>query len=66
MAESIEATLARIDERTLAIHVDIQEIKGHNDRQDTDIDSLKAWRNGLAGAIGLGTFLFGLFLKFGV
>ncbi len=65
MTDSVEVTLARIDERTKQIHSDIQEIKVHNDKQDREIDKLKAWRNGLAGAIGLATFLFSLFLKFG-
>lgn len=65
MPESTEVVLARIDERTKQMHIDIKDIKVENHKQDQEIDSLKAWRNGLAGAFGLGTFLFGLFLKFG-
>ena len=65
MAETTEVLLARIDERTKAMHIDIKELNGHNEKQDTKIESLEKWRNGLVGAFGLGTFLFGLFIKFG-
>lgn len=66
MPESTEVVLARIDERTKQMHIDIKEIKVENDKQDTEINALKMWRSGLAGAFGLGAFLFGIFLKFGV
>ncbi len=65
MPESTEVLLARIDERTKAMHIDIKELNGHNKQQDTKIESLEKWRNGLAGAFSLGVFLFGLFIKFG-
>ncbi len=65
MPESTEVVLARIDERTKMMHVDIKDIKAENDKQDTAIRALQMWRSGLAGAFGLGAFLFGLFLKFG-
>lgn len=65
MPESTEVLLARIDERTKAMHIDIKELNGHNEKQDTKIEALEKWRNGLAGAFSISVFLFGLFLKFG-
>lgn len=65
MPESTEVMLARIDERTKAMHVDIKELNGHNEKQDNKIESLERWRNGLVGAGGLGSFVFGLYLKYG-
>jgi len=65
MPESTEVLLARIDERTRQMHVDIKDIKGVNAKQDEEIDKLKAWRNGLAGAITAVLALIGLAFKLG-
>lgn len=65
MAESTEVLLARIDERTKAMHIDIKELNGHNEKQDHKIATLEKWRNGLVGAGGFGSFVFGLYLKYG-
>jgi len=65
MPESMEVTLARIDERTKATHADVQEFRIVQDRQQTQIDSLKQWRSGLAGAFTLLTVLVALVSAFG-
>ena len=65
MTEPTEVLLARIDERTKAMHIDIKELNGHNEKQDDKIQSLEKWRNGLVGAGGLGSFVVGLYLKYG-
>ena len=65
MAESTEVLLARIDERTLAIQEDVQEFRTVQTKQQRQIDSLKQWRSGLAGAFTLLTILVALVSAFG-
>ena len=55
--------LIRIDERTMAMAIDLEELKGKNDAQDLKIENLQKWRNGMAGAIGLALALLGLLSK---
>ena len=65
MTESTEVLLARIDERTLAIQEDVQEFRIVQTKQQKQIDSLKQWRSGLAGAFTLLTILVALVSAFG-
>lgn len=65
MAESNEVLLARIDERTKATHEDVQEFRVEQRKQQKEIDSLKQWRSGLAGAFTLLTVLIALISAFG-
>ena len=65
MTESTEVLLARIDERTLAIQEDVQEFRTVQTKQQRQIDSLKQWRSGLAGAFTLLTILVALVSAFG-
>ena len=65
MTESTEVLLARIDERTLAIQEDVQEFRTVQTKQQRQIDSLKQWRSGLAGAFTLLTVLVALISAFG-
>ncbi len=65
MAESTEVLLARIDERTIAIQDDVQEFKVAQKVQQKEINSLKQWRSGLAGAFTLLTVLIALISAFG-
>ena len=65
MTESTEVLLARIDERTLAIQEDVQEFRTVQTKQQRQIDSLKQWRSGLAGAFTLLTILVALISAFG-
>ena len=65
MTESTEVLLARIDERTLAIQEDVQEFRTVQTKQQRQIDSLKQWRSGLAGAFTLLTIIVALISAFG-
>ncbi len=65
MPESMEVTLARIDERTKATHEDVQVALAKQEKQQGQIDSLKQWRSGLAGAFTLLTVLMALISAFG-
>lgn len=65
MPEATEVLLARIDERTLAIQEDVQVALAKQEKQQTEIDSLKQWRSGLAGAFSLLTLLIVLISAFG-
>ena len=65
MPESTEVLLARIDERTKATHSDVQEFRIEQRKQQKEIDSLKQWRSGLAGAFTLLTLLVALVSAFG-
>lgn len=65
MPESLEVTLARIDERTKATHDIVQVAVKVQDRQQVEIDSLKQWRSGLAGAFTLLTIIVALVSAFG-
>ena len=65
MPESTEVLLARIDERTKATHSDVQEFRTEQRKQQGEIDSLKQWRSGLAGAFTLLTVLVALVSAFG-
>lgn len=62
MTESVEVTLARIDERTRAMHATIGRIDKTTEKQDARIDSLEKWRSGIvAGIATIVTFLTLLF-----
>jgi len=63
--EATEVLLARIDERTKATHEDVQEFRATQSKQQDEIDSLKQWRSGLAGAFTLLTILVALVSAFG-
>lgn len=65
MPESVEVMVARIDERTRQMHSEMKEFRSWNVKQDDEIDRLKGWRNGLAGAITAVLALLGLAVKFG-
>ena len=65
MPESLEVTLARIDERTKATHEDVQVALAKQDKQQDEINSLKMWRSGLTGAFTLLTVLVALVSAFG-
>ncbi len=65
MSEPTEVLLGRIDERTIAIQEDVQEFRKEQRKQQKEIDSLKQWRSGLAGAFSLLTFIVILLSAFG-
>ena len=65
MPESLEVTLARIDERTKATHEDVQVALMKQEKQQDEINSLKMWRSGLTGAFTLLTVLVALVSAFG-
>lgn len=62
--ESPEVLLARIDERTKATHEDVKAALEKQEKQQGEIDSLKQWRSGLAGAFTLLTILIALISAF--
>lgn len=65
MAESVEVTLARIDERTRQMHLDIKAIHTTNDEQDARLGKLEGWRNGIVGGISAIGALLALLFKLG-
>jgi hypothetical protein len=65
MPDTTEVLLARIDERTRQMHLDIKEIKGHNDEQDARLGKLEGWRNGIVGGVSAIGALLALLFKLG-
>lgn len=57
---SLEARLARIDERTLNIQSMLEMLMNQLQSHDERLDKLEQWQNRIIGAIGILTFLMGL------
>jgi len=66
MAESTETLLARIDERTKNMDEKLELLTGHNAKQDSKIESLEKWRNGIVGGITAVVAFLTLLFKMGV
>ena len=65
MPESMDVTLARIDERTKNMDEKLELLAGHNDKQDNRLRSLETWRNGIVGGITAIVGFLTILFKFG-
>ena len=65
MPESMEVTLARIDERTKNMEEKLDLLAGHNDKQDKRLDGLEKWRTGIVGGVTAIVGFLTLLFKFG-
>lgn len=65
MPESMEVTLARIDERTKNMDEKLEILTGHNAKQDNKIESLERWRTGIVGGVTALVAFLTLLIKFG-
>lgn len=53
MTDSLEVMLARVDERTKAMHATIGRIDEKTERMDSRIDALEKWRSGIVAGISV-------------